>query len=417
MTRVLEAFAGLGGQALGWHRAGAEHVGFIERAPFCRRLLARHWPAVPVFDDVLTFDSAPYRGRVDVLSGGPPCQPVSSAGLRRGTSDDRWLWGAFVGLAVAVDAPMVVAENPPGLLSAQGGDAMYAVLCAFGDAGYSVEWDILAAGTLGAPHRRERVFLVARRDGCWTWRGRGQASLFPGRPAAWPQAGRWSRHTLTVCERRWPTPRPLPWESAADAEALPTPPATDAADRDWQDSRGVHYATLGGAAKVAAGVEPQPELRRALPTPQAHDAQGAPGATARARRGFMASLPARTALPTPTARDGKDGTAKSCAGVEVNALLGREVHTRAVLAGGRLSPALPEWMLGLPADWSQPDGPSLLDAPSRPYLPDLTAEVALTTEREHRRPRLRGLGNACQVEVAEAIARGVLASAREQHGE
>ena len=77
---------------------------------------------------------------------------------------------------------------------------------------------------------------------------------------------------------------------------------------------------------------------------------------------------------------------------------------------GRLSPALPEWMMGLPGTaggWSHPDGPSLLDAPSRPYLPDLTAELALTPEKEHRRPRLRAIGNAVSTHVAEVIGEGL----------
>ena len=345
--KTIEAFAGIGGQALGWHHAGSECLAFIEREPFAQRVLRRHWPDVPVFDDILTFDAAPYRGKVDALVGGPPCQGASSAGSRKGTEDERWLWGAFVDLAVKLDAPIVVAENVPGLFTVQEGDGLHAILCAFGDAGYRVEWDVLAAGTLGAPHRRERVFIVARKDGRWTWPAvNAQRSMFPGRPGKWARAGRWYGHTLTTCERQWPTPRPLPWEGAA-----------------------------GG---------------------KGHSLE-----TDRRRR----------SLPTPTTRDHKDGTAESCANVPVNALLGREVHERTTAtAKGRLSPALPEWMLGFPEGWSCPEGPPLLDAPSRAYLPDLTAELALTTEREHRRPRLKGLGNAVQVDVAALVARSVMES-------
>ena len=320
----------------------------------------------------------------------------------------------FVGvaLAVAVAAPVVVAENPTGLLSAQGGGAFAAVLRAFEAAGYAVEWDVLAAGALGAPHRRERVFLVARRDGGRTWPGRGgQPGMFPGRPAAWPAAGRRERGTLMTCARQWPTPRPLPWEVAAGADAmpsqqahdaegagpsagtvarggrhsdlrahlraaLPTPTAKDAADRDYQISGGRDVATLGHAAKAAAGVESQ-MTRRALPTPAAQDYKD-PGAD---RSGSPHAQP----LP-------------------------QVLRDRGIV--GRLSPALPEWMMSLPDGWSLPDGPGLVDAPSRPYLPDLTADLALTTEREHRCSRLRALGNACAADVAEAIARTVLESLR-----
>ena len=434
--RVLEAFAGCGGQALGWHRAGAEHVGFIERDPFAARVLARHFPGVPVLDDVLTINPDGWRGRVDVLTGGPPCQPASSAGQRKGTADERWLWGTFIDLAAAIEAPTVVAENPVGLFSVGNGDGFASILHAFGDHGYAVEWDTLAAGTLGAPHRRERVFIVARRYGWRTWARDGQQSMFPGRPGAWPWAGRWEGGMLTTRERAWPTPSPLPWEVAAEVEALPTPRAggesssrsamVDAAPRT---TGGPSSVGLRQAVELKAGILPpafvdESELppqarrmyaegvrRRALPTPQAHDMKGAPGASAQDAGGFQSSLPAevrRRALPTPTTRDHTDGTAEACSGVEVNALLGREIRARAAKDGGRLSPALPEWMMSFPPEWSLPDGPPLVDAPSRPMLPDMTAALGLTTEKEHRRDRLRCLGNACDVTVAEFIAREAL---------
>lgn len=561
MTRVLEAFAGCGGQALGWHRAGVEHVGLVERDEYAAAVLRRHFPGVPVLSDALALDPAEWRGRVDVLTGGPPCQSASHAGLRKGRADERWLWGWFVDFAAAIEAPLVVAENPPGLFSVENGEGFASILHAFGDHGYAVEWDTLAAGTLGAPHRRERVFIVARRDGKRTWERGGQPSLFPGRPGAWPRAGRWVNGTLTTRERAWPTPSPLPWEVAADAEALPTPRVS--ADRASRGSM-VHNAqwsapALAQAVELKAGILPRefhsedeltpqarrmfaegkrrvalptprvimgngsgehgdggPDLqtairrhalptpsagqhnydedlgqwearraelaekhgnngagvplgievrRRALPTPQAHDMKGSPGAAAQSAGGFQSSLPAevrRRALPTPTRTDGADRdyqtargpdyptlghAAKDAAGVESQMMrralptpaardyrgansedsqerrnagsargqqLPNELAARGVLphAGtddpGRLSPALPEWMLSFPAAWSRLDGPSLADAPSRPYLPDLTAELGLTTVREHRRDRLRCLGNACAVDVAEFIAREVL---------
>lgn len=446
---VVEAFAGLGGMALGAHRAGCQHAAFIERESYPRRVLARHWPNVPQHDDILTFSAAPYRGRVDALIGGPPCQPVSVAGKRGGTADSRWLWGAFVDLAVALDVPVVIAENPPGLLHVQGGDAFAAALRTFGDAGYAVEWDMLSAGSVGAPHRRERVFVVARRDGVWRSAPGATESLFPGRPGRWPVAGRWAGGRLTTHERRWPTPKPLPWEIAADAEALPTPTAQDATGRDYQVSGATDQPTLGHAAKRAAGAESQLDRRRvALPTPQAADGERGSETMIRGEGNpTLLGAARRRALPTPTAAggDGGDGGEASCDSARAGGPdLRAEARRRALptpaardfrdagrdrsgsphaqplpqalvdrgLAGGgqsgRLNPALPEWMLGLPDGWSAPDGPSLADAASRPYLPDLTAELALTTRRKGRRERLRALGNACQVEVAETIVRANL---------
>ena len=150
MTRVLEAFAGCGGQALGWHRAGVEHVGLVERDEYAAAVLRRHFPGVPVLSDALALDPAEWRGRVDVLTGGPPCQSASHAGLRKGRADERWLWGWFVDFAAAIEAPLVVAENPPGLFSVENGEGFASILHAFGDHGYAVEWDTLAAGTLSA---------------------------------------------------------------------------------------------------------------------------------------------------------------------------------------------------------------------------------------------------------------------------
>lgn len=92
---VLSLFAGIGGIELGLERAGMTTVGQVELDPYCQRVLARHWPEVPRHDDVRTapewWASEP-RPAVDVICGGFPCQPFSTAGLRRGVADDRWGW-------------------------------------------------------------------------------------------------------------------------------------------------------------------------------------------------------------------------------------------------------------------------------------------------------------------------------------
>ena len=182
--------------------------------------------------------------------------------------------------------------------------------------------------------------------------------------------------------------------------ALPTPTTTDDADRDYQTARGVDYPTLGHAAKAAAGVESQMH-RRALPTPKAADGRAKGNGGARKSPG-LDQLARRRALPTPTRGDGERESDRFGGG---NLTLAGAVRKG---ESGRLSPALPEWMMSFPPEWSLPDGPPLVDAPSRPMLPDMTAVLGLTTEKEHRRDRLRCLGNACDVTVAEFIAREVL---------
>ena len=85
-------FSGIGGFDLAAQWMGWENVFHVERDPFCRQVLAHHFPESQSFDDVKAFDATPFRGRLRVLSGGFPCQPFSAAGKRAGTSDDRYLW-------------------------------------------------------------------------------------------------------------------------------------------------------------------------------------------------------------------------------------------------------------------------------------------------------------------------------------
>ncbi|MBP2334755.1 hypothetical protein JOF41_000933 [Saccharothrix coeruleofusca] len=102
---VLELFAGIGGLSLGPERAGMRVVGQVEIDPFCRAVLAKHWPEVDRHDDVRTavrWRRSKPRPRVHLVAGRFPCQPVSDAGLERGTEDPRWLWPAFLAVVLAL---------------------------------------------------------------------------------------------------------------------------------------------------------------------------------------------------------------------------------------------------------------------------------------------------------------------------
>ena len=172
---VLSLFAGIGGLDLGLERAGMTVVGQVELDPFCRRVLERHWPDVPRHDDVRTAVAWWVRRgapAVDVVCGGFPCQPFSTAGLRRGTADERWGWPWMCDVVRAVRPQYVVVENVAALLADR--NAFGWLLADLADLGFDAEWSVLSACAVGAPHARERLFLVA-----YTNRSDGTARLGP----------------------------------------------------------------------------------------------------------------------------------------------------------------------------------------------------------------------------------------------
>lgn len=117
----------------------------------------------PVWDDVTTFDGRRWRGRVDIICAGFPCQPVSLAGAQRGTEDDRWLWPHIARIIRDIRPEIVFLENVSGLLTSDGGfDAVLGDLAALG---LDAEWTVLGAGEVGAAQRRDRVFVLAYADG------------------------------------------------------------------------------------------------------------------------------------------------------------------------------------------------------------------------------------------------------------
>lgn len=164
---VLSLFSGIGGLELGLERAGMTVVGQVERDPYCQQVLAKHWPEVPRHDDVRTcvdwWRSEP-RPAVHVVAGGFPCQPVSDAGLKMAQTDERWLWPAMAGVIAALRPHWVIAENVPGLLKRGLAD----VLGDLGRLGYRTRPGVASACAVGAPHARERMFILAHtaREGC-----------------------------------------------------------------------------------------------------------------------------------------------------------------------------------------------------------------------------------------------------------
>ncbi|MDQ0268689.1 hypothetical protein J2S17_000558 [Cytobacillus purgationiresistens] len=118
--KSIELFAGIGGIALAAEWAGIETVAFCEREPFCQRVLNKHWPSVPIFDDVCTLNKQTLEergidvGAIDIISGGYPCQPFSSPGNRKGEEDDRHLWPEVKRLLQEIRPNWFVGENVAG---------------------------------------------------------------------------------------------------------------------------------------------------------------------------------------------------------------------------------------------------------------------------------------------------------------
>ncbi len=158
MLRVLDLFSGIGGFSLGLGRTGGfETAAFCEYEKFPQQVLAKHWPDVPIFPDVRTLKGSDIDGPIDVICGGYPCQPFSTAGQRRGKEDDRHLWPEFSRLVDELRPTWVIGENVAGHISMGLDD----VLSDLEGQGYACRTFVIPACAVSAPHRRDRVWTVA----------------------------------------------------------------------------------------------------------------------------------------------------------------------------------------------------------------------------------------------------------------
>ena len=154
--KVLDLFSGIGGFSLGLERAGMQTVAFCEIEEYPRRVLKKHWPDVPIFEDVRKLKGEQV-GTVELICGGYPCQPFSTAGQRRGTEDDRHLWPEYLRLIREIRPRWVIAENVAGHISM----GLDEVLSDLESEGYKWEAFIIPACALNAWHRRDRVWIIA----------------------------------------------------------------------------------------------------------------------------------------------------------------------------------------------------------------------------------------------------------------
>ncbi len=153
---VLDLFAGIGGFSLGLERAGFKTAAFCEIDPYCQKVLRKHWPDVPIYDDITKLDGSELDD-IGLICGGYPCQGESLAGKRGGEKDDRWLWPEMYRIIKAVRPRWVIAENVAGHIS-MGLDTVLSDL----EAANYVWWTfVIPACAVDAKHRRDRVWILA----------------------------------------------------------------------------------------------------------------------------------------------------------------------------------------------------------------------------------------------------------------
>ena len=212
-------FAGIGGFDLAARWMGWRTIWVSEIDPYCNRILAREWPDAPNLGDITKIDWSTVA-RPDLLCGGFPCQPHSVAGKRKAGADSRDLWGECARAVRELRPDYAVFENVPGLLTSEGGRFFNRVLSDLAALGYDAEWQVLSAADVGAPHRRERVWIMAYPIG---------------------QRGCGGHH---------------PWTDAADADPSGEGIATGV-DRRW-------WATEPNVGRVANGIPHRVDRLRAL---------------------------------------------------------------------------------------------------------------------------------------------------------
>lgn len=243
--RVLDLFSGIGGFSLGLERAGMEAVAFCEVDPFCQKVLAKHWPNVPIYDDVRTLTKEKLEAdgiTADLICGGYPCQPFSTAGKRQGAGDDRHLWPEMYRLIETLRPRWVLAENVAGHIS-MGLDSVLSDLEA---ANYTWWAFVIPACAVDAKHRRDRVWIVANPSQQQRNGGNDHAGI-SARPQEIPESGN-SGGAADVANANSGRPsRP----GRAVRQMRP------AQERDWQEHRvgnDGRWPTEPSVGRVAHGV-------------------------------------------------------------------------------------------------------------------------------------------------------------------
>ena len=155
-------FSGIGGFDLAAQWCGWDNMFHCDIDEFSRKICSHYWPQAKSYDNIKTTDFTTWRGRIDVLSGGFPCQPFSTAGKRLGKEDERHLWPEMFRAITEIRPRYIVGENVRGLLSWSEGLVLEEVYADLESQDYEVTTFVLPAVGINAPHKRDRVWIVAK---------------------------------------------------------------------------------------------------------------------------------------------------------------------------------------------------------------------------------------------------------------
>ncbi len=153
----ISLFSGIGGDTLAAQWAGFNTVLFVENDDYCQKVLKKHWPNVPIIGDIHDVKGKEIKETITLITGGFPCQPFSVAGKQRGKEDDRYLWPEMLRVIKEVKPTWVVAENVAGFVRMGLNDC----ISNLENEGFEVQPFLIPACAVNAPHRRDRVFIVA----------------------------------------------------------------------------------------------------------------------------------------------------------------------------------------------------------------------------------------------------------------
>lgn len=200
MTKLctLSLFSGIGMIEYGLEQTGGfETTHFVEFNPDCQQVLAKHWPNSSISSDVTTFDGRPLKGKINVITGGYPCQGHSVAGKKKGHNDERsGLWTHYKRIAQEIEPEWIIIENSANLRTT----GLVRVLKDLWEIGYrDIRWDVLPASAYGAIHRRERIWIIANRNGIRL----SQEALTPSQEESIRRSEAWTDFS----NRRCPEPK------------------------------------------------------------------------------------------------------------------------------------------------------------------------------------------------------------------